>query len=156
MKPSAFNNIVLLSVLTYYQLRTISSFVLFGFLSCVCARSPTTVEFDFLGAPHCDKLQSGQTHLLHNTKKDDSHQLLLRPAPASSSILVCRRAGTLAKCQTDALKFITTGRFVTRGHRARARSALRAKDLKLQASSTTSDGCRTDQHQVDPFFFFVN
>lgn len=84
---------------------------------CVRARSPTTVEFDFLGAPHCDKLQSRQTHLLHNTKKDDSHQLLLRPAPAPPSILVCRRAGTLAKCQTDALKFITTGRFATRGHR---------------------------------------
>ena len=55
-------------------------------------------------------------HISHtNTKRDDSHQLLLCSPLRMLSILVCHRMGTPGKCQTDASKFITMDRFLTGG-----------------------------------------
>lgn len=62
--------------------------------------------------------------------------------------------GTLAKCQTDALKFITTGRFVTRGHRWYTCALCPAEDFKPEASSTTRDSCCSDLLGT-LFFFFL-
>lgn len=97
IKLTTFNNIVLLSTLTPNQLRTIWAFVLFGFVcvcmcACVCVCFPLS-QFDFLRARCRDKLRHGQTHRSRGTKKDDTHQALLRSVAAVPSILVYRHMG---------------------------------------------------------------
>lgn len=95
-------------------------------------------QFSWVGLNtfQCDKLHDGQTHLLHNTKKDDSHQLLLCSALSMLSILVYRHMGTLGKCQTDASKVHRNGPFYdTRSSLIRACTALCAKTSNYKRHS---------------------